>query len=195
MPTTWAFYTRLRFGWSSAMIGASLALAGVFMATSQASLLRLLVPRIGERRVALLGITIASVGFVGFATATASWMMFAWLVTWFFGAMVMPSTNALMSHRVPPDAQGELQGAVAGLFSLASIVGPPLMTQVFGRFSAPSAPVHVPGAAFLVAAGLGMVSFVIYWASTRVSAARPRTSESATEASTSSPGQRSARLD
>src|SRR6185436_9306443 len=32
MPSTWAFYTKLRFGWPDATIGASLALAGGVMA-------------------------------------------------------------------------------------------------------------------------------------------------------------------
>ncbi len=69
--------------------------------------------------------TTAAIGYAGYATASEGWMMFAWLVTWFFGAIVFPLTNALMSHRVAADAQGELQGAVAGLFSLAAIVGRP----------------------------------------------------------------------
>jgi MFS transporter, DHA1 family, tetracycline resistance protein len=171
MPTTWAFYTKLRFGWSEATIGTSLALAGMMMAFSQASLLRLVVPRLGERRSALTGIAIAGVGYLGYATATAGWMMFAWLATWFFGAIVMPSTNALMSHRVAGDAQGELQGAVACLYSLSSIVGPPLMTQLFGRFAAPQARLHLPGAAFLAAAALATACLVIYWAATREPAA------------------------
>jgi DHA1 family tetracycline resistance protein-like MFS transporter len=167
MPATWGFYTKFRFGWSEAMIGASLALAGLVMATSQATLLRILVPRLGERRAALSGISIAGRGYLGYATATASWMMFAWLSTWFFGAIVMPSTNALMSHRIAADAQGELQGAVASLYSLSSIVGPPLMTQLFGRFSAPNAPIHLPGAAFIAATLLAMSSLIIYWLATR----------------------------
>ena len=167
MPSTWAFYTKLRFGWSEATIGASLALAGLVMATSQATLLRVLVPRIGERRTALTGIAIATVGNIGYATASAGWMMFAWLGTWFFGSMVMPSSNAFLSHRIPPDAQGELQGAVASLFSLGAIVGPPLMTQLFGRFSSPTAAVHLPGAAFVAAALLAGSSGLLYWASTR----------------------------
>jgi DHA1 family tetracycline resistance protein-like MFS transporter len=173
MPATWSFYAKLRFGWSEATIGASLALAGVVMAVSQASLLRLAVPRLGERRAALAGIAIAGVGYVGYAFATAGWMMFAWLGTWFFGAVVMPSTNALLSHRVPPDAQGELQGAVAGLYSLSSIVGPPLMTQLFGYFTAPAAPVHVPGAAFLAAGVLTAACLAVYYAATREPAAQP----------------------
>jgi DHA1 family tetracycline resistance protein-like MFS transporter len=87
--------------------------------------------------------------------------------TWFFGAIVMPSTNALMSHRVASDAQGELQGAVASLYSLSSIVGPPLMTQLFGRFSAPDAPVYLPGAAFIASTLLATTSLLIYWWTTR----------------------------
>jgi DHA1 family tetracycline resistance protein-like MFS transporter len=167
MPTTWAFYTKFRFGWSEAMIGASLALTGVIVIVSQATLLRFAVPRLGERRAALMAITIAGVGYVGYATASAGWMMFAWLATWFFGALMMPTTNALMSHRIAPDAQGELQGAVASLYSLSSIIGPPLMTQLFSRFSAPDAPVHFPGAAFLAAAILTAGCLALYWAATR----------------------------
>ena len=169
MPSTWSFYTTFRFGWSERMIGASLALVGLIMATSQLTLLRVLVPRLGERRSALIGIAIAAVGYLGYATATASWMMLAWMVTWFFGAIVMPSTNALMSHRVAPEAQGELQGALASLYSLSSIVGPPLMTQLFGRFSAPDAPIHLPGAAFIASTVLATTAFVIYWFVTRES--------------------------
>jgi len=167
MPTTWSFYTTYRFGWSPRTIGASLAIVGLIMAVSQATLLRLIVPRLGERRAALIGIAIAGVGYVGYATATASWMMFAWLVTWFFGATVMPTTNGLMSHRVAADAQGELQGAVASLYSLSSILGPPLMSQLFGRFSAATAPVYLPGAAFFAAAALTTTCYALYWSVTR----------------------------
>jgi MFS transporter, DHA1 family, tetracycline resistance protein len=167
MPSTWTFYTKFRFGWSEAMIGASLAAAGVVMAVSQATLMRVLVRRLGERRTALTGIAVASVGYFGYGIASASWMMFAWLATWFLGALVMPSTNALMSHRVEKSAQGELQGAVASLFGLSSIVGPPLMTQLFGRFSAPDAPVHLPGAAFFASTLLAWTSFALYYRATR----------------------------
>lgn len=172
MPAIWTFYTKYRFGWSEAMIGLSLAVAGLVMAGSQATLVRSLVPRIGERRAALLGIAIASLGYVGYATATSGWMMFAWLSTWFFGAMVMPSTNALLSKKVAANAQGELQGAVASLYGLSSILGPPLMTQLFGRFTAPSSRVHLPGAAFLMSALLTGLCLVFYWVATREPVAR-----------------------
>jgi DHA1 family tetracycline resistance protein-like MFS transporter len=70
--------------------------------------------------------------------------------------------NALMSQHIPANAQGELQGAVASVYSLSSILGPPLMTQVFGYFSGPKAPIEFPGAAFVTAAALTVASGVLY---------------------------------
>ena len=173
MPSTWAFYTKLRFGWSEAMIGASFAAVGVVMASSQAIVMRRLVPRIGERRTALIGITSGAIGYAGFGLATATWMMFAFFLTWFFAAIVMPTMNAFMSHRISPNAQGELQGAVASLFSLAAIIGPPIMTHLFARFTAPESSLHIPGAAFLAASLLAVGCLVLFWLSTRESAAEP----------------------
>jgi len=173
MPSTWAFYTKFRFGWSEAMIGASFAAVGVVMATAQAVVMRQLVPRLGERGAAIIGIIAGAIGYAGFGLATKSWMMFALLGSWFFAALVMPTMNAFMSHRVSPDAQGELQGAVASLFSLAAIIGPPIMTHLFARFSAPESSVHLPGAAFLAAAVLALGSLAIFWLSTRQPAAEP----------------------
>jgi DHA1 family tetracycline resistance protein-like MFS transporter len=177
MPSTWAFYTKLRFGWTEAMIGASFAAVGLVMASSQAIVMRKLVPRLGERRAAMIGIISGAIGYAGFGLATESWMMFALLVTWFFAAIVMPTMNAFMSHRISPDAQGELQGAVASLFSLSAIIGPPVLTHIFARFTAPDSRWHVPGAAFLFAAVLALGSLLIFWLSTRQPAAEPGAAE------------------
>jgi DHA1 family tetracycline resistance protein-like MFS transporter len=173
MPSTWAFYTKLRFGWSEAMIGASFAAVGLVMASSQAIVMRRLVPRLGERRSAMMGIISGAIGYTGFGLATASWMMFAMLLSWFLAAIVMPTMNAFMSHRISPDAQGELQGAVASLFSMAAIIGPPIMSHLFARFTSPESSIHLPGAAFLAAAVLAIGCLVLFWLSTREPATEP----------------------
>jgi DHA1 family tetracycline resistance protein-like MFS transporter len=173
MPSMWAFYTKFRFNWSEAMIGGSLAAVGVVMAVSQAVVLRLMVARFGERRAAMIGVIAGTAGYAGFGLATAGWMMFAWLATWLLGAIVMPISNALMSHRISPDAQGELQGAVASVFWLSAIMGPPIMTHLFARFTEPESSVHAPGAPFIAAAVIALGCVVVFWLSTREPATEP----------------------
>ena len=153
LPSTWAFYTISKFHWSSAEVGYSLAFVGLVMAVAQGLLTRVLIPWIGgERRAAAAGMAAALLAYVGYAFATQGWMMYAVSLTTFIFALTYPSMNALASQQIPANAQGELQGAIACLYSLSSIVGPPLMTQIFGHFSARSAGVYFPGAAFLAAA-------------------------------------------
>jgi MFS transporter, DHA1 family, tetracycline resistance protein len=155
LPSTWAFYTISKFHWTSAEVGYSLAFVGLLMAVAQGVLTRVLIPWLGgERRAALAGMAAALVAYTGYALVSQGWMMYPVALTTFIFALTYPSMNALASQRIPANAQGELQGAVAGLYSLSSILGPPLMTQVFGYFSAPEAPVYFPGAAFLTAAAL-----------------------------------------
>jgi DHA1 family tetracycline resistance protein-like MFS transporter len=147
-----------RFHWSEAAVGASLAFVGLIMAVSQGLLSRAVIPRYKERRTAMLGMVVGAIAYTGFAFATRGWMMYAWLAGWLIAALVYPSLNAIMSQQVPANAQGELQGAVASLYSLASVIGPPMMTQLFGRFSTPESTVKLPGAAFLCSALLVVTS-------------------------------------
>jgi len=155
LPSTWAFYTIEKFHWTSAQVGASLAFVGLLMALAQGVLTRVLIPWLGgERRAAIVGMVAAVLAYVGYALATQGWMMYAVGLTTFFFALTYPSMNALASQQIPANAQGELQGAVASLYSLSSIIGPPLLTQIFSRFSDPAGAVYFPGAAFLAAAAL-----------------------------------------
>jgi DHA1 family tetracycline resistance protein-like MFS transporter len=163
LPSTWSFYTIYKFGWSEAAIGASLAFVGVIVAISQGVLTRVLIPRLGgERRAATAGLMAGSLVYIGYAFATRGWMMYVCMLPWFLAGMTYPSINGLMSRQVDADSQGELQGAIASVYGLASIVGPPLMTQLFGRLSGPGAPIEFPGAAFLCAGLLAAAALVLF---------------------------------
>jgi len=170
-PSTWAYYTMLKFGWSERAVGISLAFVGTIMAFSTAGMTRLLVPRLGEQRAALCGLLAGSAAFIGYAFASRGWMMYAFLVAWLFAGLVLPSIQGLMSRQIPANAQGELQGGVASLYSLTAVVGPPLMTQLFGYFSSGRARVHFPGAAFLCAALLAIAGLVVFVRATRADSA------------------------
>ena len=163
LPGTWAFYTISKFHWSSAQVGYSLAFVGLLMALSQGVLTRVLIPWIGGmRRAALGGMLAALLAYTGYAFASQGWMMYVVGLTTFLFALTYPSMNALASEQIPSNAQGELQGAVASLGSLSAIIGPPLMTQIFSRFSDPTGALYFPGAAFLAAAVLTIACAVLF---------------------------------
>jgi len=163
LPSTWAFYTIAKFHWTSAQVGASLAFVGLLMALSQGVLARLLIPWLGgERHAAVAGMAGAILAYTGYALATHGWMMYVVGLATLLFALTYPSMNAIASQQIPADAQGELQGAVASLYSLSAIIGPPLFTQIFSRFSAPAAVVYFPGAAFLTAAALAAVCALLF---------------------------------
>jgi DHA1 family tetracycline resistance protein-like MFS transporter len=162
LPSTWSYYAMFKFGWSEAQVGASLAAIGVVMVISQGGLTRVLIPRLGEKRAVFIGLLAGTTAYLGYALSTQGWMIYAWMLTWFLAALTYPSMNALMSRQVPANAQGELQGAVGSLFSIASVFGPPIMTQLFGRFSPATARIHLPGAAFVFSAGLAITSAFVF---------------------------------
>jgi DHA1 family tetracycline resistance protein-like MFS transporter len=95
------------------------------------------------------------------AFATQSWVAYAGMAMGLMQGLAYPSMNAIMSKQAPPDQQGELQGGVASMMSLTTIIGPLLMTQTLGHFSAPNAPIYFPGAAFLLATGLALISLAL----------------------------------
>jgi MFS transporter, DHA1 family, tetracycline resistance protein len=170
LPSIWAFYTISKFQWTSAQIGYSLAFVGLVMAFAQGVLTRSLIPRLGgERPAAAVGMAFAILAYVGYAFATQGWMMYVVSASSMFFAMTYPSLNALMSQQIPHDAQGELQGAVASVYSLSAILGPPLMTQVFGLFSRTAARIYFPGAPFLAAALLTIASAALFARAMRLS--------------------------
>jgi len=167
LPSAWSFYTMFKFGWSEALVGASLAAAGVTIAIVQGGLTRVLIPRMGERRAALTGLTLGSLGFFGYAIAARTWMMYAFMPIFAFAGLVYPSINGLMSQQVSERSQGELQGGVASVYSLATIIGPPFMTQVFRFFTRDDAAVLIPGAPFYSAALLGILALLLFARATR----------------------------
>jgi DHA1 family tetracycline resistance protein-like MFS transporter len=162
LPSVWAFYTMEKFGWSTRAVGASLAASGIVMAISQGMLTRVLIPKLGgERRAAVVGLLAGASIYLWYAFASAGWMMYVGIAFWSIASLAWPSLNALMSQRIPPTAQGELQGGLASVASLASIIGPPVLTQIFSHFASPSAPLRFPGAPFLASALLAVLSAAV----------------------------------
>ncbi len=159
-PAVWSFYAKEAFAWSNPEIGLSLAIVGVSFAVAQGWLIRFVVPRLGETGTAFWGFVVSIAGLVVFGLATEGWMIYAVIPFTGLGALITPALTALMSRRVPADAQGELQGALSGVLGVTLIISPVLMTQIFGHFTSAAAPVYLPGAPFLGAAVLMALALV-----------------------------------
>ncbi|MBV7257238.1 TCR/Tet family MFS transporter [Pacificimonas sp. WHA3] len=161
-PIIWAFYGIEAFGWSKSMIGLSLAGVGLSSAIVQGGLIRLIVPRIGERRSIILGVTCMFTGCMIYLLAgNEIWVPVAIAVGSLQG-LVQPSINALMSRAVSERSQGELQGAVASISSLSSMFSPLMFTAVFFFFTNEAAVIYAPGAVFGLAAMIAIVSLAVF---------------------------------
>jgi DHA1 family tetracycline resistance protein-like MFS transporter len=168
-PAIWAYYTIYRYGWGAWEVGASLAFFGVITAIVQGGLVGPIIKRIGESRAALVSLVAEVVVTAAYAAATKGWMIYGLLVVGAAQGIVMPAVNAMMTHEVEDDAQGELQGAISSLMGIAAILGPLLATQLFGAFTGAGAAIELPGAPFLASAFLSAVAL---WAFMRAPARR-----------------------
>ena len=160
LPTTWAFYTMERYGWGPREVGMSLGAVGICMLIVQGVLIRRVIPAWGAERTAVFGLAVSAASFFGYAFSPVGWMMYVWIVFGAASGFVMPAINSIMSRQIPANAQGELQGMVGSVASSTFVISPVVMTQLFAYFSAPTAPVYFPGAAFALA-GLLVVGSVL----------------------------------
>jgi DHA1 family tetracycline resistance protein-like MFS transporter len=80
--------------------------------------------------------------------------------------LASPAMQALMSKRVGPSEQGQLQGALMSLFGVAGMIGPLVFTQAFAVAIAPGRSVQFPGAPYWLAAALLAGSLLLAWNAT-----------------------------
>jgi DHA1 family tetracycline resistance protein-like MFS transporter len=129
--TIWVLYGEDKFAWDPWTIGFSLAGFGVFTALTQAFVAGPLAERFGERTALTVGILCDAFAYVAIALATKGWMAFLLLPMFCLGGVGQPAIQSLLSAQVGEDQQGRLQGVLASLASLASIIGPVVIAQVY----------------------------------------------------------------
>lgn len=166
-PAVWSFYGAAAFGWNAEMIGISLALFGACMVLVQAVLIGPAIRILGESRAATLGMVIDMLTFAFYGVVTSAFWALAFTPVSALGGLVTPALQSTMSRATPANEQGELQGVLSSLSALSMILSPLIMTTTFSAFTAPSAPVHLPGAPFLLSAALMVVCVALHVAPSR----------------------------
>ena len=172
LPAIFVLYIGHRYGWSPGEIGLGMTLTGVLGIIVQALLVGPIVKRVGERGALLLGLCAGAVGMVWFGTATDGWCYLAGSPIWALSGLVMPGLQGLMTRRVGPSEQGQLQGANSMINGVAAMIGPALFGLSFA-WSLRLSP-EAPGLAIYLAAGLiaagGLIALAAARAHARVTA-------------------------
>lgn len=157
----WAYWLIERFDWSVFQIGISIALYGVLLAVVQGGLTGPVIAWLGERKTALFGLFFGIPAYLIFVFAPHDGFVYLGIVVGAASGFAFPAMQQMMSSRISEDAQGELQGSIASTISLTSIIGPVVMTSIFGAY-ADAEGLYFPGAPFLVGAVLMIFAISIY---------------------------------
>lgn len=161
VQSTWTFYTMYKFNWDSKMVGYSLGAVGILVSIVQGGLIRVINPKLGPHKSVYVGMALYMIGFILFAFAAKSWMMFAFLIPYCLGGIAGPAIQGIISGQVKPTEQGEMQGALTSIMSITAIIGPVMMTNLFTFFSGPKAPIEFPGAPYIAGAILTATSLIL----------------------------------
>jgi len=128
LQTTLSVLALDHLGWQPDQIGLVLLLVGVGDIIVQAWLMGVLLPRLGETRVALLGLLlqITGYGLLGLvALLPSAGLLIGGSLSFGLGdALLGPSLNGLLSRSVGPRQQGRIQGGAQATQSLGRVLGP-----------------------------------------------------------------------
>ena len=170
-PSVFVLYAGYRYGWNERTIGLTLATVGVCSGLVQGVLVRPVVAWLGDRRAVIVGLACGVTSFALFGLAPNGFLFWLGIPFSSLWGLAGPSAQALMSRRVSESEQGRLQGANSSLRGITGMIGPITFTLTFaafikgGMFSRHG--VHLPGAPFLLSAGLLAISLALAWQVTR----------------------------
>ena len=166
LPSVAVLYLGYRYGWGPSEVGLSMAAVGVCMMLVQGTLVKRITAEFGERRTLLAGLLSGALGFAIYGLAPSPFLYCLGIPIMAFWGLAFPAAQALMTQRVSPSEQGQLQGAIASLTGVAGMLGPSLFTQLFAASIGPQAQWQVPGTPYLLATLLMLISAVIGWRAT-----------------------------
>ncbi|MEO1327235.1 MAG: TCR/Tet family MFS transporter [Pseudomonadota bacterium] len=166
-PTVWSYVAIERFQWGDQAVGLSIAYYGIIAFISSAVVIQVLLPKIGIVRAIWIALIVEAIALTGIGLATAGWMVYAMITLALISSMQDPAIRQELSNRVAEDAQGELQGGLSALTSVAMILAPLVYMGLFTATAGEQAVVYLPGSPFIAAAMMSLLTLVLYVISMR----------------------------
>ncbi len=156
-------YLGYRYGWGPSEVGLTLAAVGICAMLVQGTLVKRITATFGERRTLMAGLMSGAAGFAIYGLAPTPLIYCLGIPVMAFWGLAYPAAQGLMTRRVSPSEQGQLQGALASLAGIAGMLGPGLFTHIFAAFIGPQADWHLPGAPYLLSSLLLLTGAFIGW--------------------------------
>jgi DHA1 family tetracycline resistance protein-like MFS transporter len=161
LHSVWVLYTGFRFGWGPREAGLSLFVVGLAVALVQGGLLGLLLRKLGERRLVVVGLASATLAYLGYGLATQGWMMYAIIAANLLGFAVGPALHAIVSKAADPREQGLAMGALSSLASLVGVIAPLAGAPLLAEASHLAADDWKMGAPFFLSTLLALAALVL----------------------------------
>ena len=149
-PSVFVLYAGFRFHWSPGLTGGFMAGISVVGVSVQSFIVGPFVRRFGERACLITGAAAPIIGLAWVAYAPNGWLYLIAVPFNAFWQLLVPGLQGLMTRRVGPAEQGQLQGANQSMAGIASVVGPLLYGLSFA-WAVRHPEWHVPGLPFLLA--------------------------------------------
>jgi DHA1 family tetracycline resistance protein-like MFS transporter len=156
--TCWALWGHDVFQWNGLWIGLSLGAFGICQSLAQAFLPGPAVRLFGERGAILTGLGGACIGLVAMALARQGWMVFAAMPVFALAGIGVPALQSLATRLVDEHRQGQFQGVLASVVSLASIAGPLLFSFLYAAVRE-----QWPGAIWLSVVTIHALAVPLVW--------------------------------
>jgi DHA1 family tetracycline resistance protein-like MFS transporter len=154
--TVFVLFAGHQHGLTMLQVGGLLAFSSVLDLIMQGLLVGPVAARLGDRRAVVLGLAGGALSFLAMSLAPGPlWFVAAMIPSCLMG-LAEPTLKSLMSRAVAEGEQGQLQGAMQSLASVAGIAGP----VFFGWVYALSAETR-PGLTFAMGAGILMLAAAI----------------------------------
>lgn len=150
LPSIYVLYVGSRYGWNTRTIGISLMLLGLCSALAQAVLVKPVVTRLGERITMLIGLLCGAAGMAIFGMAETGRLFLSgipFIAAW---GLAPAAAQSMMTRQVNISEQGQLQGALTSLASVASLLGPEFFTLIYAQSFRKESAWSLPGAAWML---------------------------------------------